>query len=91
MQNRENAGKNKKTVLIIAIALLLVLALALGGFTSRSAASRSLATYRRATAAIPPELRHGVWKLPPMRKAAHSQAIIIWQAIRGRKKRQMRG
>lgn len=33
MQNRENAGKNKKTVLIIAIALLLVLALALGGFT----------------------------------------------------------
>lgn len=33
MQNRENAGKNKKTVLTIAIALLLVLALALGGFT----------------------------------------------------------
>ena len=33
MQNRGNAGKNKKTVLIIAIALLLVLALALGGFT----------------------------------------------------------
>lgn len=33
MQNRENAGKNKKTILIVAIALLLVFALTLGGFT----------------------------------------------------------
>lgn len=44
MQNRENAGKNKKTVLIIAIALLLVLALTLGGFTFASYISKGSGT-----------------------------------------------